>query len=100
MHTLKNGNKTNLSEWVEHIVDNFCEEQAIDERASFDNIKYNFHDDFHERFLCTVSTLLFKFIIDKSVAQIVEPRPPLIEPRSDNDKNLIEEQEWKKFNDI
>ena len=106
MHTLWNGGRTNLSEWVEQIVDEFCEEQAIDERASFDNIKDRFHDDFHESFLCTVTTLLFKFLIDNGVSHIVKPRPPLIEPRSDNDRRCIsrwekfvENQEWKKFVD-
>lgn len=95
-HTLKRRQKK-LLEWVERIVDSFCEEQAIDETASFDNIKDHFHDDFHESFIYIVLTLLFKFLIDKDVAHIVEPR-------SDNDKKwitwwkqFIEEQEWKKF---
>ena len=94
MHTLTNGGITNLLEWVKHIVDNFCKEQDIDERASYDNIKYHFHDDFHESFICTVPTLLFKFLIDKGVAHIgeprpllIEPRPMLVEPRFDNDKS-------------
>lgn len=106
MNTLRNVGRTNLSEWVEHIVNNFCEEQAIDKRASYDNIKDRFHDDFHESFLCTVSTLLFKFLIDMGVAHIVEPRPPLVKPRSHNDKKwisrwkqFVEEKEWKKFVD-
>ena len=92
-----------MFEWFEHIADNFCEEQDIDERVSFGNIKDHFHDDFHERFLYTIPTLLFKFLINKSVAHIVEPRPPLIKPRSDNDKKkisrwkqFVEEQQWKK----
>ena len=104
MHTLRNGGRTNLSEWAEQIVDDFCEEQAIDERASFDNIKSHFHDEFHEIFLCTTPTLLFKFLIDKGVAHIVEPRPPLVEPRSNNDiehiiqwEKFVKKQEWKQF---
>ena len=104
MHTLRSGGRTNLSKWVEQIVDNFCEEQAIDERTSFDNIKNHFHDDFHESFLCTVLTLLFKFLIDKGITHIVKPRPPLVEPRFDNDikrisrwEKFIENQEWKQF---
>ena len=106
MHTLWDGGRTNFSEWVEQIVDDFCEEQTIDERALFDNIKDHFHDDFHESFLCTVLTLLFKFLIDKGVAHIVEPIPPLVEPRSDNDRKhisrrekFVENQEWKKLVD-
>ena len=86
LHKLTNGGRTNLSEWVKNIIDNFCEEQAIDKRASFDSIKDHFHDDFHERFLCIVSTLLFKFLIGKGETHIVEPRSLLVEPRSDIDK--------------
>ena len=106
MHTLRNNGRTNLSEWVEQIVDDFCKEQAINKRDSFNSIKDHFHDDFHESFLCTVPTLLFKFLINKGVAHIVEPRLPLVEPRSDNDKKriswwkqFVENQEWKKFID-
>ena len=73
MHTVRNSGRTNLLEWAEQIVDEFCEEQAIDERASFDNIKSFFHDDLHESVLCTIPTFLFKFLIDKGVAHIVEP---------------------------
>ena len=65
MHTLQNGGKGNLLEWAKRIVDEFCEEQAIDERASFDNVKSRFHDDLHEIFLCTIPTFLFKFLIGK-----------------------------------
>ena len=86
MHTLINGSRTNLSKWVEHIVNNFCEEQTINETVSFDNIKDHFHNDFHERFPCKILTLLFKFLIDKGVAHIVEPRPPLVNPRSDTNR--------------
>ena len=106
MHTLQNNRRKCFSKWVEQIVDDFCEEQAIDERASLDNIKDHFHDDFHERFLYTVPTLLFKFLIDKGIAHIVEPRPPLVKRRSDNNKKwlsrwekIIENQEWKMFID-
>ena len=104
MHMLRNGGRTNLLEWVEQIVDDFCKEQAIDERASFDNIKNRFHDEFHESFLCTIPTLLFKFLIDKGVAHIVEPRPPLVETWSNNDREhisrwekFVKNQEWKQF---
>ena len=88
MHTLQNGGRTNLLEWIKHIVENFYEEQAIDNRASFDNIKDHFHNDFHESFLCTILTLLFKFLIDKGVAHIVEPR-------SNTDRKRV--SRWKQF---
>ena len=106
MHTLRSGGRTNLSEWVENIVDIFCEEQAIDERVSYANIKDRFHYDFQKIFLCTVLNLFFKILIDKGVAHIVEPRPLLVEPRSDKDKKwisqwkqFVEEHQWKKFID-
>ena len=79
MHMLTNSGRTNLLEWVKNIVDNNCEEKAIDEITSYDIIKDRFHDNFHESFLYIVLTLLFKFLIDKGVAHIFEPR-------SDNDK--------------
>ena len=95
MHTLQNVGRTNLTEWVYQILDDFCEEQAIDERDSLDSIKNHFHDDFHKIFLCTILTLLFKILINKGVAHIVEPKPPLVKPWSDNDKKLI--SRWEEF---
>ena len=86
LHKLTNGGRTNLSEWVENIIDNFCEEQAIDERTSYDRITDHFHENFHASFLCTILTLLFKFLIDKGVAHIFEPRPLLVKPRSDTER--------------
>ena len=61
MHMLTNSGRTNLSEWVENIVDNFCKEQPIDERASYNNIKDHFHDNFHESFLCTIPNCCLNF---------------------------------------
>ena len=95
MHTVWNSRKTNLSEWTEQIVDDFYEKHAIDERDSVDNIKKWFHDDFYETFLCTMPTLLFKFLIDKGIAHIVKPRLPLLEPRSNNGRECI--IRWEKF---
>ena len=92
---LRNSGRTNLSKWVEQIVDRFCKEQDIDERDSFDNIKSHFHDNLHAIFLCTISTLIFKFLINKRIAHIVEPRPPLVEPQSNKDREHI--KRWEKF---
>ena len=104
MNMLWNGERTNLSKWVEQLVNNFWEEQAIDERASLDNIKSQFHNNFHEIFICTIPALLFIFLIDKCVAHIFEPQPPLVEWRSNNDRKNIRQwekfignQEWKQF---
>ena len=52
MHTLQIGGINNLSKWDEQIVDDFYEEQAIDETTSFDKIKSHFHDDFHKSLFC------------------------------------------------
>jgi hypothetical protein len=62
-----NGRKSNLYEWFEKIINDFYEEQAIEEQTSFDEIKSRFYDDFHKIFFCIVPTLLFKFLIDKGV---------------------------------
>ena len=80
MKNLINDSRTNLSQWFEKIVDKFCEEQAIEECTSFDEIKSIFHDDLHKCFLCTVPTFVFKFLIDNGVADIVKPIPPLAIP--------------------
>ena len=50
LHKLTNGGRTNLSKWVKNIVDNFCEEQAINKRASYENISI---------FFTTISTRAF-----------------------------------------
>lgn len=92
---LLNGGRTNLSEWVVQIVNELYKERAIDERASFDNVKSHFHEDLHEIVFCTISTLLFKLLIDKGVSHIVEPRPPLVDPWSNNDQECI--KKWEKF---
>ena len=70
--------------------------------TSFDQIKSIFHNDFHESFVCTIPTLLFKFLIDKDIAHIVKPRPPLSIPcctiwntRKREWEKLIKEREWR-----
>lgn len=66
-----------MYEWLEKIVYDFCEDQAIEERTLLYNVKIQFYDGMHERFLCIVLKLLHKFLIDKGVACIVESRLPL-----------------------
>ena len=80
LHNLSNDGWTNLLNWFEKIIDEFCKEQEIEEWTSFEEIKQRFQDDFHESFLCTIPTLLFKFLIDKGVAHIVDPRPLIAIP--------------------
>ena len=38
LEKLIRGGRTNLSEWFEKITDEFCEEQAVEERNSMENI--------------------------------------------------------------
>ena len=73
------GGRTNLSEWFEKIVDDFCEEHAVEDRTSVETVKEKFYTDLIKQFLCSLPTLLFKFLIKKEVAHIVEPRPSLHE---------------------
>ena len=69
--------RTKFSEWFENIANKFCEEQAVEERTSVETIKKKFYTDPIEQFLCSLLTLLFKFLIEKGVGHIVEPRPSL-----------------------
>ena len=79
------GGRTNLSEWFEKIVDQFCEEQAIEERNLVETIQKKFYTYLTKQFLCSLPTLLFKFLIVKGVGHIVEPRPLLRElPQNTN----------------
>ena len=85
-----------MSEWFEKIANDFCEEQAVKDRTSVETVKEKFYIDLTEQFLCSVPTLLFKFLIEKGVAHIVEPRPSLYELPSNS--NWAEKQrKWEKF---
>ena len=79
LEKLIRGGRTNLSEWFEKIVDDFCEEQAVEDRTSVETVKEKFYTNFTEQFFCSLPTLLFKLLIDKGVAHIVEPHPSLQE---------------------
>ena len=59
--------RTNLSEWFKRITDEFCEEQASEDRTLVETIKKKFYIDLTEQFLCSLPTLLFKFLIEKGV---------------------------------
>ena len=48
LEKLIQGGRTNLSEWFEKITDNFCEEQAIEERISVEVIQKKFYIDLTE----------------------------------------------------
>ena len=69
------GERKNLSEWFEKIANELCQEQAVEERVSVKSIEKRFYTDFTEQFLCSLLTLLFKFLINRGVGNIFEPRP-------------------------
>ena len=71
-------------EWFEKITNEFYEEQAVEERTSVETIKKKFYTDLTKQFLCFLPTLLFKFLIEKGVGHIIEPRPSLCEPPSNS----------------
>ena len=39
-----------MLEWLEKIVDDFCEEQAVEDRTSVETVKEKFYTDFTEQF--------------------------------------------------
>ena len=85
-----------MLEWFENIIDEFCEEQVMEERTLVKSVQKRFYTDFTEHFLCSLPTLLFKFLIEKGVGHIVEPRPSLCEPPPNS--NWVEKhKKWKKF---
>ena len=88
--------RTKLSEWFKKIVDEFYKEQAVEDRTSVETVKKKFYTDLTEQFLCSLPTLLFKFLIEKGVGHIVEPRPSLHGPPLN--PNWAEKQKrWEKF---
>ena len=97
--------RTNLSEWFEKIVDDFCEEQVVEDRTSVETVKEKFYIDLIKQFLCSLPTLLFKFLIEKGVGNLVEPRPSLHELPPNSDwgekqrkwEKFIAEREWEYF---
>ena len=63
---------------------------------SIESMEKRFYTDLTEQFLCSLLTLLFKFLIEKGVGHIVEPRPSLRElpPNTYWVKKL---KKWEKF---
>ena len=80
LQKLIRGGRTNLPKWFEKIADEFCQEQAVEERVSVENIERRFYTEFTKQFLCSLPTLLFKFLINRGVGHIVKPRPSLTQP--------------------
>ena len=59
-----------MSEWFEKLADDFYAEQAVEDRTSVETIKEKFYTDFIEQFLCSLPTLLFKFLIENGAGHI------------------------------
>ena len=105
LEKLIRGGRKNLSEWFEKIADEFYEEQAVEERTLMETIKNKLYTDLTEQFLCSLPTLLFKFLIEKGVGHIVEPHPSLhgspLNPNWEENqkrwKKFIAEREWEYF---
>ena len=85
-----------MSKWFEKITNDFCEEKAVEDRTSMETVKEKFDTDFTEQFLCSLPTLLFKFLIENGVGHIVKPRPPLCE-QPPNTNWIEKQQKWEKF---
>ena len=62
LEKLIHGGRTNLSKWFEKIADEFCEEQAVEDRTSVETVKEKFYTDLTKQFLCSLPTLLFKIL--------------------------------------
>ena len=81
---------------MKKIIDDFSEEQAVEDKTLVETVKEKFYTDLTEQFLCSLSNLLFKFLIEKGVGHIVKPRPSLHELPSNS--NWVEKQKkWEKF---
>ena len=80
LEKLIRGGRTNLSEWFEKIAEEFCEEKAVEDGTSVETVKKKFYTELTEQFLCSLPTLLFKFLIEKGIGHMVEPRPSLRGP--------------------
>lgn len=74
---LINGGRTNLTEWVESICQEFCEDEAAETYSSLQRIESHFFSNLHDSFFCLLPVLLHKFFVKKGVGHIVKPRPPL-----------------------
>ena len=88
--------RTNLSKLFEKIADEFCEEQAVEDRTSMETVKKKFSTYLIEQFLCSLPTLLFKFLINKREGHIVKPRPSLHGPPL-NPNWAKKQKRWEKF---
>jgi hypothetical protein len=76
MHKIINGGRENLNEWVDRIVEDYIEDQAVEYRDSIQAIKKNLYMELHNGFLCIVPSLLHEFLLDKGVGYCPTTDPP------------------------
>jgi hypothetical protein len=77
-------------------VEDCIEDQAIKDRESIQTIKNKFYMKLHDGFLCTIPSLLHKFLLYKGVDDIVEYQPPLKNPPP-NSNWQKKQEEWEVF---
>ena len=88
----------NLHDWLERIIEDYISEQAIEDWTSLEKIKENFYTKLHDGFLCTVPTLLHKFLLDKGVNDIVEYQTRIGTPLP-NSNFQERDEKWEVFID-
>lgn len=86
MLKLTNNVRTNLHEWVDNTLNNFCKEQAIEEHTYIEKNEVMFYDDFHKCFFYAIPTFIHKCLLDKGVGRRFEYKykPPLRNFLNDN----------------
>ena len=61
-----------MNEWFESIVKDYTKEQAIEDIKWVETIKKKLYAKLHDDLLCTISSLLHKFLLKKGVRDIFE----------------------------
>jgi hypothetical protein len=97
MLKITNGGRTNLHEWFERIAQDYIEEQAIEDSSSIDTVKDKFYIDLHDGFLCTVPSLLHKFLLDKGVREDIVEYQPLLSTPPPNSNWEKKQRDWEYF---
>lgn len=68
---LLNIDQTNLHEWLDTTLNEFCEEQVIEERILIEHIKARFFDNIHKQIFCCIPTVLQKFLLDRGAGHVI-----------------------------
>ena len=95
MQKIHNNGRTDLYEWLENICNDFCEEQAIEDKTSLEEVKRKFYIDLHKWFLCSIQPLLYKFLTENGDDHIVEQKRLLGIPTLTNWQQ--KQKHWEQF---